>query len=306
MRLITEAEVIGTLQIRDAIAAMAAAFEQFGNGVGVLSPRVRVAAEHNGTVAAISTLGAALPAAGVLGAKMQATVAGKSNFVIVLFSATTGEPLAAIEANIVSRFRAAAASAVAMRRLARHDARTLAIFGTGTQAYAHAESLVLSHPFERVLVSGRAGAPEFADWITTALGVRARATDARTAASEADVICTCTNATEPLFEGQWVKPGAFISAIGSTRPQVRELDDALMARSDLIVVDWEPAVQAEAGEFVRAAPDAIDPERVVELGKLLVGGTAYTRRAHDIVVFKSVGVGLQDVALALLVWGRIS
>ncbi len=92
--------------------------------------------------------------------------------------------------------------------------------------------------------------------------------------------------------------------MGSSNPAARELDDTLLARAELIVVEWLPAAQAEAGEFVRAAPGTIDPNRVTELGKLLVRGSAYDRRAGDIVVYKSVGIGLEDVALAHLVYQR--
>ena len=256
------------------------------------------------TTVAVATMGAALPAAGVVGAKVYSTIQGRFNFVIVLFSSVTGEALATIAANEITRFRTAAATAVAMQRLAARDARSLAIFGTGVQARAHAEALLLVHPFERVWVAGRASAPEFADWLKTEFGVTASAVDARTAVQEADVIVTATRATEPLFDGTWVRPGTFIAAVGSSKPAARELDDALLARAELIVVEWLPAAQAEAGEFVRAEPGTIDPARVTELGKLLVKGTAYERRAGDIVVYKSVGIGLEDVALAHLVYQR--
>lgn len=304
MRLITDAEVASLITMREAIAAMTAAFEQMGNGAVALAPRVRGAAEHHGQVAAIAAMGAALPAAGVVGAKVYSTVKGQFNFVIVLFSAQTGQPLAAIDANEITRFRTAAASAVALRALAAREARTLAVFGTGVQARAHAEAFLLTRPFERVLVAGRAGAPGLADWVTASFGVPAQAVDAATAAREADVLATCTRAVEPLFDGTIVKPGAFVAAVGSSKPQARELDDALLARADLIAVEWLPAAQAEAGEFVRAAVGVIDPARVVELGKLLVGGHPYQRRAPDVVVYKSVGIGLEDVALAKLVWDR--
>ena len=304
MRLITDDEVRSLLTMREAIAAMAAAFEQFGNGAGAVAPRVRAAAEQGGQAIAIAAMGAALPAAGVVGAKVYSTVRGQFRFVIVLFSAVTGEALAAIEANEITRFRTAAATAVALQRLARRDAATLALFGTGVQARAHAEALLLSHPFQRVMVAGRAAAPDVANWIQTEFGVDAQAVDAPTAARAGDVLCTCTRATEPLFDGALVRPGAFVAAVGSSKPQARELDDTLLARADLVVVEWLPAAQAEAGEFVRAAPGTIDPARVAELGKLLVNGKAYERRASDIVVYKSVGIGLEDVALAHLVYQR--
>lgn len=309
MRVISDQEVAELITMREAIAAMAAAFEQFGNGAGAIAPRVRVAAEHNRKTAMISTLGAALPASGVVGAKIYSTVGDRFNFVIILFSARTGEPLAAIAANEITRLRTAAASAVALQRLARRDSRTLAIFGTGTQARAHAEAFLLAHAFERVLVAGRAGAPDFANWITTEFGVPAQPVDAAQAAREGDVIATCTRAVEPLFDGALIRPGAFVAAVGSSKPHARELDDALLARAELIVVEWLPAAQSEAGEFVRAGigiiDDALRQGRVVELGKLLVRGTRYERRSDDVVIYKSVGVGLEDVALANLVWRRL-
>src|SRR5512141_1278051 len=171
MRLISDADVAEVITMRDAVTAMAAAFEQFGNGAGSIAPRVRAVAEHATQSTAIAAMGAILPAAGVAGAKVYTTVKGQFNFVIVLFSLVTGEALAAIEANEITKYRTAAASAVAMQRLASREAATLSIFGTGVQARAHAEAFLLTHPFERVLVAGRAGssgAPELADWIGTA------------------------------------------------------------------------------------------------------------------------------------------
>jgi ornithine cyclodeaminase len=304
MRLITDAEVAQLVTMREAIHAVAAAFEQFGNGAGSIAPRVRVSSQHNGATTMLSTLGAALPASGVLGAKVYATVGGRFNFVIVLFSARTGEALATIEANEITRFRTAAASAVALQHLARRDASVLTLFGTGVQARAHAEAFLLAWPFKDVFVASGSNAAGLAQSIATEFGVHARAAEAAEAVRAADVICTCTRATEPLFDGAWVKPGAFVAAIGASKPQARELDDTLLRRADLIVVEWLTAARAEAGEFVRAAPGILDATRVVELGKLLVHGTPYTRRPGDIVIYKSVGIGLEDVALANLVWQR--
>ncbi len=113
---------------------------------------------------------------------------------------------------------------------------------------------------------------------------------------------TCTRATEPLFDGGLVRPGAFVAAVGSSKPAARELDDALLARAALIAVEWLPAAEAEAGEFRRAAPGVIEPGRVAELGALL--NKPRLRSAGDITVYKSVGIGLEDVALAQLVCQR--
>jgi ornithine cyclodeaminase len=306
VRLISDQDVAQLVNMREAIAAMTAAFEQYGNGAGAIAPRVRAAADHNGHSAVIAVMGAALPAAGVIGAKAYSTVDNRSHFVIVLFSALTGAPLATVEANQITRLRTAAVSAVALRHLGARDARTLALFGAGVQARAHAEAFLLTHPFERVLVAARTGGPEFADWIGTEFGVRAVAVDAASAAREAEVIATCTRSSEPLFDGSTVRPGTLVVAVGAAKPQARELDDALLARAERIVVEWLPAALADAGEFARAGADVIDPTRVVELGRLLVGGGhGWQRRAQDVIVFKSVGIGLEDVALARLVWDRL-
>jgi ornithine cyclodeaminase len=248
-------------------------------------------------------MGAALPASDVVGTKVYSTVGGRFNFVILLFSSSTGAALATIEANELTRLRTAAATAVAQRALARRDAKVLTLFGAGTQARAHAEALLLVHPFESVLVCARSGATEFADEIRTQYRVPAQAVHAAEAAANGDVIVTCTRANDPLFDGALVKAGALVAAVGSSKPAARELDDALLARAGRIVVEWLPAARQEAGEFVRAAAGVIDPARVVELGQILAQAPV-ARDPNEIVVYKSVGIGLEDVALAKLVLDR--
>lgn len=301
MHLITEAQVRATLTLPEAQAALREAFLQQGLGQGAVLARGRAAARLNGQALMVSAMGAALPE--VLGTKVYSTLNGQFQFVITLFSARTGLPLATLEANELTRLRTAAATAVATGELALPQARTLSIFGAGTQAKAHAAALLPLRPFERVLICARSGAAEFAAELATSSGLPVAAVDAQTAASDADVIVTCTRAAEPLFDGAWVRPGAFVAAVGSSKPVARELDDALLARAALIAVEWLPAAEAEAGEFQRAAPGVIAPERVAELGALLA--SPRRRGEQDIVVYKSVGIGLEDVALAQLVFERL-
>ncbi len=307
MRLITDQDVARVLNMKEAIGSMQAAFMQFGQGAGAVLARGRATADHAAgdvkSSVTISAMGAALPASGVVGTKVYSTVNGQFNFVIVLFDAKTGTPMATIESNELTRLRTAAATAVAVAKLARADAKTLAVFGAGTQAQAHVEALMLVHPFATVQICARSGASEFAAKVAEKYGVKASAVDAATAAT-ADVIATCTRASEALFDGGAVKPGALVVAVGSSKPVARELDDVLLKRAALIAVEWLPAAKAEAGEFVRAAEGVIDAAKVVELGKLLAGTHAYTRGANDIIVYKSVGIGLEDVALAKLVYDR--
>lgn len=311
MRLITEAEVAAVLDPGSAASALRAAFAQHGRGQAQVLARHRATATHGGAALAISAMGAILDAdatsqgelPAVLGTKVYSARNGKYHFLVSLFSADTGAALATLEANEFTRLRTAAASAVACDLLARQDARTLAVFGAGIQGRAHAEALARVRRFERVLVCARSGADALARDIQAQTGIAARAVDAATAAAEADVIATATRSATPLFDGGLVRRGAFVAAVGSSTQAARELDDALLTRAAHVVVEWRTAAEQEAGDLVQAAPGVVTPERLVELGELLVAPRP--RAPQDIVVYKSVGIGLEDVALARLVAHRL-
>lgn len=307
MRLITEAEVATVLDLPAATAALRDAFAQHGRGEAQVLARHRAGTTLGGAALAVSTMGAILAAQGslpaVLGTKVYSARDGRYDFVVTLFSADTGAALATLQANEFTRIRTAAATAVAADLLARPDASRLAIFGGGIQAQAHAQALARVRPLRELLVCARSGAAELAAALGEQLGVPARAVDAATAAREADLIATATRSATPLFDGALVQPGAFVAAVGSSKATSRELDDTLLSRAALLAVEWRPAAELESGEFAQAAPGVIRPERVAELGELLAAPRP--RVADDIVVYKSVGIGLEDVALARLVAHRL-
>jgi ornithine cyclodeaminase len=307
MRLITEAEVAAVLDPDSAVGALRAAFAQHGRGQAQVLARHRATASRDGASLAISAMGAILDADGdlpaVLGTKVYSARNGRYHFLVSLFSAETGAALATLEANEFTRLRTAAASAVAADLLALPQVQTLAVFGAGIQARAHAEALCRVRRFERVLVCARSGADAFAAELAAALSLPVEAVDAATAAAQGDVIATATRSAMPLFDGHLVKPGAFVAAVGSSTRAARELDDTLLARAALVVVEWHEAARQEAGDVVLAAPGVIAAERLVELGELLL--RPRPRAPQDIVVYKSVGIGLEDVALARLVAHRL-
>lgn len=311
MRLITEAEVAAVLDPDSAVAALRAAFAQHGRGRAQVLGRHRATSTQDGAALAISAMGAILDAdaaadgglPAVLGTKVYSARNGRYHFLVSLFSAATGAPIATLEANEFTRLRTAAATAVAADLLARPDARTLAVFGAGIQARAHAEALYRVRRFERVLVCARSGADALARELQAALGLTVRSAAVAEAAAEADVIVTATRSATPLFDGGLVKAGAFVAAVGTSTPTARELDDALLGRASLVAVEWLGAARHEAGELVLAAPGVVPAERLVELGALLV--EPRPRGPLDIVVYKSVGIGLEDVALARLVARRL-
>jgi ornithine cyclodeaminase len=296
VQLITEAQVAATLDRDTARQALHAAFAQHGRGQAQVLARHRATSAVDGTALAISTMGAILQADGdlpaVLGTKVYSARNGKYHFLVSLFSADTGAPLATLEANEFTRLRTAAATAVAADLLARPDARTLAVFGAGIQARAHLEALTPLRRFERVLVCARSGAEALA------AGFGGEAVDAATAAAEGDVIVTATRSPTPLFDGAQVRPGAFVAAVGSSTRAARELDDTLLARAATIAVEWRTAAELEAGDLVHCPA-----ERWVELGALIA--QPRPRAAADIAVYKSVGIGLEDVALARVVARRL-
>lgn len=311
MRLITEADVAAQLNPDNARAALHAAFAQHGRGQAQVLGRHRVTTSLDGASLAISAMGAILAAdataegelPAVLGTKVYSARNGRYHFLVSLFDAATGAPLATLEANEFTRLRTAAATAVAAELLAPAEARTLALFGAGIQARAHAEALVRVRRFERLLVCARSGAEAFAAELAQVLGLPVQAVDAATAAAQADVIVTATRSATPLFDGARVQPGAFVAAVGSSTKTARELDDTLLARAAQVVVEWKTAAEQEAGDIVQAAPGVIAPERLVELGELIV--RPRPRGPQDIVAYKSVGIGLEDVALARLVARRL-
>ena len=121
----------------------------------------------------------------------------------------------------------------------------------------------------------------------------------------ADIVVTASRSTTPLFPGASLKPGAFVAAIGSSLPHTRELDDEALRRAAAVVVEWRPQSTREAGDIVLAGPGVLPADKVVELGDVLLGKVRPRRGDADIVVYKSVGVGLEDIALAGFAWEKI-
>jgi len=298
MRHLGDSDVERLLTLEIAVDALDAAFRSHAKGRAAMQPRVRTDADG----LKLSTLGASLPEQHVAGAKVYTTIDGRFTFVIVLFAAD-GRVLATLDGGALTRLRTAATSVLAARALARPDAAVLTIFGTGTQARAHAAAFAQAFRLEHVRVVGRDSAHRFAREVEALHGIRATAVPMEAGLDGADLIVTATRAAAPVLFGERIPPGAFIAAVGSSRPDARELDDIAIARCNTIVVEWKEQTRREAGDLVLAG-SLVDWDRVVELGSILNGTAAGRTAASDIVLFKSVGVGLEDVALAAAVHRR--
>lgn len=204
---------------------------------------------------------------------------------LMAFKASTGEPLATLDAQAATEARTAACSALSFRLLARPDSKVLAIFGTGPQGAAHRRALSAEHDFEEIREVGRGG-------------------DGQAALDGADVVVTATNSTTPIFPSAWVPPGAHLMCVGSGSAVAVEVDPEVLARASAIRVDHRASCLEEAGEIVSAiAAGLIEESAVCELGEVVLGRAAGRVQASDITVYKSVGNGTQDAALAALLLG---
>ncbi len=208
---------------------------------------------------------------------------------ILLFRPDTGEPLAVMDGRLITEMRTAAVSAAVTKYLASPDSRVLALLGSGVQAAAHLEALSQVRRFDEVRVWSRT--PGHAQRFAREHG--ARAMDAESAVRGADVVVTATNAVEPILKGAWLKRGVHVNAVGSPRPTWRELDDDAMA--NVLVVDSREAALKESGDVILSKAKIH-----AEAGEIFDGSK--TVSASETTVFKSLGLAIEDVAAARLVY----
>ena len=213
---------------------------------------------------------------------------------IVLFESDTGRPLAFLEGTRITEMRTAAVSAAVTRHLACKDARILALLGSGVQAHAHLEALRHVCRLDEVRVWSRNA--DHARQFATRYG--ARAMEAEAAVRGADVIVTATSSPDAVLRGAWLKPGAHVNAVGACLPAWRELDDEAM-RGSVLIVDSREAAQRESGDVILSRAPIF-----AEAGEIFAGTRTVAREATT--VFKSLGLAVEDVATARLVYEAVA
>jgi len=208
---------------------------------------------------------------------------------IFLVDPETGTPLAIMDGRLITEMRTAAVSAAATKLLAPPDAKILAVLGSGVQARSHVEALRLVRQFEEVRVWSptREHAEQFAKEIG------ARSVSAEEAVCGADVIVTATNSKTPVLKGSGLKPGCHVNAVGACRPDWRELDDE--ATSNVVFVDSREGAMKESGDIILSGAKIF-----AELGEVLAGKVP--SRASETTIFKSLGMAVEDIAAAMLVY----
>ena len=305
MQFITDDQVRQHITHADAYATMQTAFESFGKGEAANLARSRATTQG----LTISSMGAIIPSLGVMGVKIYPTIAGQFNFFIALFSAADGALLAMMQGNALTEFRTANVTLLAAKNLGALKPRNLLLFGSGVQARSHVQAFLPAYAWQKVTVIDTWGdAQALCDEISERYGVAAEVATGgaiATAVQAADMVLCATRSKNALFDGSWVKPGCFVAAIGSSKPDTRETDDALLRRCACIAVEEREQALRETGDFVLATPGSFDPARVRELGQLLNIDSPYQRQEQDITLYKSVGIGLEDIALAALLWKKL-
>ena len=221
---------------------------------------------------------------------------------VTLVDEETGVPTAILDASAVTEIRTAAVTAVATGLLARADARTLAVLGASVQGRAHLTSLAGVRDFAEVRVYSptRAHAQALAEAAEVPGAQVSAAATAEDAVRGADVVVTATNSREPVLARAWLKPGAHVNAVGASTPQAREIDTATVAASTLFC-DSRESVRHEAGEFqlaVREGAIAGEEHIRAELGEVLTGQAPGRRDDGELTLFRSLGIGVEDLAAA--------
>lgn len=208
---------------------------------------------------------------------------------IFLVDPETGTPLAVMDGRLITEMRTAAASAAATKLLASPDAKILAILGSGVQARSHMEALRCVRHFEEIRVWSPT--KEHAEQFAKEIG--ATATSAEQAVRGADVVVTATSSKIPVIKGAWLKPGCHVNGIGACRPDWRELDDEAM--NNVVFVDSREGAMKEAGDVILSGAKIYG-----ELGEALAGKVP--SRATETTIFKSLGMAVEDIAAAMLVY----
>ncbi|HEU0122755.1 MAG TPA: ornithine cyclodeaminase family protein [Bryobacteraceae bacterium] len=286
---IDEKTVRDHLPMDRAIALLEAAFDDWREGKAHNQPRRRMTLPTGAVLHSLAGF-----TESYFGTKVYATHRQHGAwFHFLLYEAATARPLALFEANWLGQIRTGAASGLATSRLARKGPATVAVLGAGFQARGQLEAVRAVRPVERALVWSRS--PERAEHFAAEMNAEVVASP-DVAVARANIVITATSSKDPLFAAESVQPGTHINAVGSNAPNRRELPSALLSIADAIVADSVEQCRLEAGDLLLGLDEA-GWSRVEELrdGRI-------RRNDSEITVFKSVGLGLEDVAVAAWVY----
>jgi len=300
--LLTERDVQSLLTMELALEAVEAACRALGEGAAVNHPRRRLPIRHG----MLHYMASALPTHNAFGLKIYPATSTGVTFLIPLYDYDTGRLLALMEGDYLGRLRTGAASGIATKYMARADAKTLAIIGSGGQARTQLQAICAVRPIEQVRVYSR-NAEKRAEFVREAQGsVNAEivaVAHPRAAIENADVVVTITTSSTPVFDGRWLKPGVHINAAGSNHLKRREIDGETVRRATHVAVDMLEQARLECGDLAPAVEAGlITWEAVKELGDIVAQKTPGRTSAEDITLFESHGLSVWDIAAAARVY----
>jgi len=313
MLVLSERDVSALIDIEELIQALEQAHIQFSTGKAVMPVRQVVPLpEIKGR---ITSMPAYLSEDKALGMKVVTYFQDNPSrglpsilATISLYSAETGKLVAIMDGTYMTAIRTACASAMATRILANPETPVMGILGAGVQARAHIRALCKVRHFTKIRVHSPSGqsARKIKEELEDEVGVRIEpVATAEEAVREVDLVVTVTTAKEPILKVDWLKPGVHINAVGSHRPDMRELDAATVKRAK-VVVDSRTAIMAECGDILLAIKEgAITQDHIHgEIGEILAGKKAGRTSPGEITLCKSVGIAIQDVAAAQMVFKK--
>jgi ornithine cyclodeaminase len=316
LRILSGGDVRRAVTMAEAIQAVREAYVQLSTGQAVVPLRTPVPVE--GREAVTLFMPAYLPASDAMAAKIVSVFPGNLerglpliHAVVIVVDAETGRPVALMDGTYLTALRTGAASGVATELLARPGARVAAVFGAGAQARTQLEAICTARSIEKVWVYD--ALPEAATAYVEEMKGRGQpiptdiaiAGSPAEAAGDADVICTATTSNTPVFEDADLRPGAHINGVGSYTPQMQEIPAQTVARAK-VVVDSRSASLVEAGDLIIPLREGLiaDADIHGEIGEVAAGAIAGRESEDEVTFFKSVGVAVQDVAVAGLVLQR--
>ncbi len=301
---LTESQVEKLLTMSDALRLVEDALREMGAARASNRPRQRVRMPNG----ILQVMPAGLPSRGYAGFKYYTSFRSGTRFWFHLIDANNGDLLAIMQADRLGQRRTGAASGVATKYLARADASSVGIIGTGWQAESQLEAVCAVRQIRIVRCYSRDAAhrEKFARAMRARLNVDVRdVAAAAEAVRAADIVITATNAREPVLRGEWLASGAHVNAVGSNRAEAREVDDAALIRSAFVCVDSIEQAKIEAGDLLAPIErGAFTWERVQELGDLVSGKIVGRTDRDQITLFKSLGIALEDVAVGAWVYER--
>jgi ornithine cyclodeaminase/alanine dehydrogenase-like protein (mu-crystallin family) len=309
VRIIDAEEVRRRLDLDTAYGSQVEAFRCLGTGLADLPDRL-ILAGTGGDAVNFCYAARLRPGTGAV-CKFGAVAAGNAgrglpsvHALVLALHPVTGEPVAVVDGEALTELRTAAASALAVDRLARADADTLAVVGCGLQGRAHVRALARRRGYRQIRLFDHTPA-HAADAVAALTGLPVLAAPSgRAALDGADVVVTCTTSSRPVISAGWLRPGATVLSIGSFEPGRCEVEPSLVASADWTVVDHLPIALRQAGTIVAAIAGAgLDPSSIVDFGDVVATGRTVRTSPDDIIFYNSVGIGVQDAAA---VWAMLA